>query len=293
MKQTKYILIIIFSIFISFFGIERAFAKSATCYYIGDKLEAWVIFETTSNSEKSYAEKGTATTRKYDKNSVKATASVKNIDKDWNPSDLKGYVVDEELVSVNEINENWKSCPKYLWFNKKNSNAVVSDDYDVVKLPKNESGKGYIAERVSVNKFWDLTNCKDEICKVGEDITLICDGKNSKASLFGDPNYAGNDTDEDPPSTAYLLKQALNILRIAGVAIAITLGIIDIAKAVVASKEDEMKKAQATFIKRIIACVIIFLVPTFINIVMKMSYDMWAEKNYQTCELRDLGITAD
>lgn len=50
----------------------------------------------------------------------------------------------------------------------------------------------------------------------------------------------------------------------------ILFGMIDLGKAVMASKEDEMKKAQSTLIKRIIYAIAIFLVVTIVTLVMKM-----------------------
>jgi len=46
---------------------------------------------------------------------------------------------------------------------------------------------------------------------------------------------------------------------------------VDFGKAVMASKEDEMKKAQTTFIKRVLISVVIFLVPTIVDIIMYLA----------------------
>ena len=47
----------------------------------------------------------------------------------------------------------------------------------------------------------------------------------------------------------------------------ILFGMIDLGKAVIAGKEDEMKKAQGTLIKRVIYAVAIFLVITIVTFV--------------------------
>ena len=51
----------------------------------------------------------------------------------------------------------------------------------------------------------------------------------------------------------------------------IVFGVLDFGKAVLASKEDDMKKAQATFTKRLIIGVIIFFIPTVVNIVIYLA----------------------
>lgn len=48
----------------------------------------------------------------------------------------------------------------------------------------------------------------------------------------------------------------------------IIFGMIDLGKAVIAGKEDEMKKAQGTLIKRFIYAVAIFLVVTLVTFIM-------------------------
>ena len=72
------------------------------------------------------------------------------------------------------------------------------------------------------------------------------------------------------PSLAYIINAALSILRIVAIAILIVMGIIDFSKAALSQKEDGMKKAQMDFVKRVIVCVVIFLVPLFVRITMSL-----------------------
>ena len=53
----------------------------------------------------------------------------------------------------------------------------------------------------------------------------------------------------------------------------IVLGILDFMKAIGADKEDEMKKAQQRFIKRLIAAALLFIVPLILEFVLdKMGF---------------------
>lgn len=63
---------------------------------------------------------------------------------------------------------------------------------------------------------------------------------------------------------------ALNIIQIAVPIILIVMGTIDLVKALVAQKDDQMKKAQSTLIKRVIIGVVIFFVPMVIKFVIGM-----------------------
>lgn len=65
-----------------------------------------------------------------------------------------------------------------------------------------------------------------------------------------------------------LLKNFVTLLQWAIPIGLIIFGMLDLGKAVVAGKEDEMKKAQNTLIKRVIYAVAVFLVVTLVSFVM-------------------------
>ena len=66
---------------------------------------------------------------------------------------------------------------------------------------------------------------------------------------------------------------ALDILQIAVPIILIIMGTIDLVRALVAQKNEQMKKAQSTLIKRVIIGVVIFFVPMAIKFVVGMLGD--------------------
>ena len=82
-----------------------------------------------------------------------------------------------------------------------------------------------------------------------------------------------------------LVKEILQYPRIIVPILVILLGTIDFGKAVIASKEDEMRKAQSTFIKRVIIGTLIFFVPTFVEIIMELADIVWEGLGYSTCGL--------
>ena len=56
--------------------------------------------------------------------------------------------------------------------------------------------------------------------------------------------------------------------------VVMVLGILDFIKAIAADKEDEMKKAQGRFVKRLIAAALIFIVPFIIEFILdKLGFD--------------------
>lgn len=67
-----------------------------------------------------------------------------------------------------------------------------------------------------------------------------------------------------------IIKTVLSIVQWAIPIILIVIGTFDMMKAVIASKEDEIKAAQKLLIKRIVYAVIIFLIPTIVYFVFNI-----------------------
>jgi uncharacterized membrane protein len=77
--------------------------------------------------------------------------------------------------------------------------------------------------------------------------------------LLTDINCGGMDVVMDS-TIPRLVTLAINLIKVVVPVLLIVFGMLDLGKAVMAQKEDEIKKGQQTFIKRLIAAVIVFLV---------------------------------
>lgn len=78
------------------------------------------------------------------------------------------------------------------------------------------------------------------------------------------------DTCKDLRAVVAIVSFILGIIQWVVPIILIILGTFDLVKAVTAGKEDDIKKGQKTLIKRVIAAVIVFLVPLLVSILMGM-----------------------
>lgn len=94
--------------------------------------------------------------------------------------------------------------------------------------------------------------------------------------IFGDKN--------NPDSLSNLINEILQYPKIIVPILVIVLGILDLGKAVIAGKEDEMKKAQKTFVKRLILGVVFFFIPVIVNIIMWLADIVW-NGMYTSCRL--------
>ena len=67
----------------------------------------------------------------------------------------------------------------------------------------------------------------------------------------------------------YVVSLIITIIKIAIPVLLIIFGMIDMGKAVMAQKEDEIKKGQQTLIKRVIAAIIVFFVITIVQMLLR------------------------
>lgn len=104
----------------------------------------------------------------------------------------------------------------------------------------------------------------------------------------GNPTCADYDSifgrKDDPDSLRGIADTVLSYVRVLVPILIILLGTLDLSKAVIAGKEDNIKKAQTDFIKRVIIGVAIFFVPLLVNLVMDLADIVW-DGNYIHCNL--------
>ncbi len=75
---------------------------------------------------------------------------------------------------------------------------------------------------------------------------------------------------KDVASVQTLVSTVILIIQIAIPVLLILFGMLDLGKAVVASKEDEIKKGQQLFIKRLISAALVFLVVFVVKILLNV-----------------------
>ncbi len=74
-----------------------------------------------------------------------------------------------------------------------------------------------------------------------------------------------------PGQIAYLVSIVVKLIQFGVPLLLIVFGMLDLGKAVIASKEDEIKKGQQMFIKRLIAAVIVFFVVAVVKLVVNIA----------------------
>ena len=79
--------------------------------------------------------------------------------------------------------------------------------------------------------------------------------------------------DEIPPTVIDITKLVYNVIQVFVPVVLVMYGSVDLVKAVVAGKEDDIKKNQKTFVKRILSALIIFFIFSAVKLVVSLSSD--------------------
>lgn len=86
-----------------------------------------------------------------------------------------------------------------------------------------------------------------------------------------------------PAKLANIIQMVVLTIQVAVPILLIIWGMLDLGKAVVAQKEDEIKKGQQTFVKRIIAAAIVFFVFTITDLLIGLVADSTDKSTITTC----------
>ena len=73
-----------------------------------------------------------------------------------------------------------------------------------------------------------------------------------------------------PEVLPWLVSTIVNVIKIGVPILLIVFGMLDLGKAVMAQKEDDIKKGQKTFISRLIAAVIVFFVVAIVQLILNV-----------------------
>ena len=161
-------------------------------------------------------------------------------------------------------------CPKYGYIKK------VLLDYNV-SFTDDSTIEDYVAKVEP-----------DSCCKINlksiisiEDLEEIGIIKDSKLKTFENcEEVLGYDIID-------LLKNIVSILRILVPILLNIFGVVDFGKAIFAGDEDKMKKAQKTFITRLIIGVVIFLIPSLLKLVLNVAHSIWPVIDNSLCGILD------
>lgn len=193
--------------------------------------------------------------------------SAKNATKTWTnvSSDFKPVTVNEcptdEIATVKFYDQGTN-----LHVSKKDG-AVVVDNEKTVDL---RSCAGYSYESSCTQNdyyscIWNKTNFGD-YCNTDNLMYVQC-----------------GDAFDIPHQVPSLFSMFVNLLKIATPIVLVVIGVISLLKSLTASKEDELKKAQQSLIKKAIAAAMVFFVISIVQFVILKVADTAEQGNVSSC----------
>lgn len=263
---------------------EMCFDNDKECVNDGKMLDVGTNFNFTLGSNIEYDN------LKNIGNSTESSCRYENVQGDYidyNPNDNTMYVFLVENGkkyfvgnSNSEYSEHVSMVMKKYTFNNniKKTNKCLDDLY----LLKKKSGVTHIQFDYH---FYDSKNSSDFKEKFNDEYDLI--------EFYCTTCKGGTSSDTGPTDGCEIISSSLrktinDIMKIIRIAIPLLLiGLItyDFATAVFTGDEKSVNKAKGNAIKRIIIAVVIFFVPTLINLVFDLANEVWSNANYEICGL--------
>ena len=200
----------------------------------------------------------------YDENDYR----VEMLDKhgEYTPNYLNGLVLFDDNLTytdwMNVINKN-NQCPYYVYIGME---GTMDGNNKIFVQPKEY---GFFSLPIyRLRGFQNIAVCKN--CDVEDFDPLFSDKIEDCSSLIG-------------PNVMYMLNNVMNYIKIIVPVLVIALGTFDFVRAVLSPTEEDMKKIQKTFIRRLIIAVIIFMSPYFVNLIIQITNSIAGFSNGGTC----------
>lgn len=306
MKKT-YIIYILLTVLIFFCGTDGvAAATQSGCTESGGKIvcnfyksDGWTFKKITGYKElcmsttNSYTGSGKCVFKYTETIMDTSTYKFKEVSKEaiYDPSIKKtisdGYVTKEnDISSGNNLNKkSWSRME--ITFSDRGQLGLA---YDMIKSDCDNNPKQPI--KYICNQGSKVTN--DEKNDHVQDAVTPESEKDDKLEYEDEYEYnlIGGSWDDESceeklgPDLVERIQSIVDLIKIAVPIILIIYGIIDFGKAIFIGDENEMKKSQSKFIKRLIVAVGFFLVPTLVQLVLNIAHQVWPEIDPSLCGIK-------
>lgn len=208
---------------------------------------------------------------KYDENNYKVIMLDEN--GNYTPNYINGLVNFDDVLTHSawmDAIKNKNECPYYVFLGIE---GYELSDNTKIFIQDRKFGWGFVNTnwwKADYRKLQEIAICKD--CIIEEIDPIFTDEIGDCASLIG-------------PNVMIMIDKTMNYIKIIVPILVIALGTFDFVRAVLSSSEDDMKKIQKTFIRRLIIAVIIFMSPYLVNLIIQFTNDAAGFVNGGTCDI--------
>ena len=207
-------------------------------------------------------------------------------------SSSREFDVTKDFEGFNLIgfDESLSSCPEMLQISfadktlhaSKRPNIAPENSYTLVPSSSIADEDIDRAKSTSIRTCSSFNNDKPG-CENNPDFACVYNEKYNFCNT-DDLIYVSCGSAFDIPSQVpSLISFAVNLLKIATPIILIFVGIITLVKALAASKEDEIKKAQSSLVKKLIAGALVFFIISIVQLVTSIVADDAESQDLSTC----------
>lgn len=205
----------------------------------------------------------------------------------------------------NTSNENWKFTCLYATNDKypvyqKLELSYNEENFQINGISENQNITSSPKVKFTAQELWknNSNSCPNHLkvsnVSQSEIIEVSFDGAGAYYSLLKQTNH--NKTPEQPTKpepnnceellgdeVIEIIDDVMKIIRIAVPILLIVFGMTDFLRATFSDSEENIKKDRDRFIKRIIAAIIVFIVPIFVDLVLHLANKVWSDINPETC----------
>ena len=295
--KNKFSYVILFLMMFSIFVIKT---NALTCEYSDGKLSA--TFEI--NEKKKTVSDATinGTLNSSDETNIKnESQGIENWDsifEPWNNPD------DPKKISMKgqDYYKNNNECPPYAVFVDRTGqyDFAVSTESHLPEFEKYGKTKDGYAIMPLVSSTKDPETSGDDIKHEGGSCMEYtskksCENNDYFACIWNETNFGSfcntdrlmyvqcGDAFDIPHQIPSLFSMFVNLLKIATPIVLVIMGVITLLKSLAASKEDELKKAQQSLIKKMIAAAMVFFVISIVQFVILKVADTGEQDNVSSC----------
>ena len=289
-KKIKFLIVLLVFLFTCIINVN-----ALTCKYSDGKLTAEFKVNEKKNKAEKAKIKGTIVSKDRKKINEKKQ-SVENWTKKFKPAKPDINAIGADYF------KNYQDCPPYSIFVDRKGQfdfAVFTESHKSEFEKYGKSKQGYAIMK--------LTSSSKEPEKDGTDIDYkggscleyttehACETNEYFACIWNETEFGNycntdnlmyvqcGDAFDIPYQTPRLISFAVNLLKIATPIILVIVSIISLIKALTNSNEDEIKKAQKSLIRKIIAAVMVFFVISIVQFIIMKVADSSEKDDISSC----------
>lgn len=166
--------------------------------------------------------------------------------------------------------------------------VALSEQNGSINNNKTKGNSKFTPTAASCPSFTNKKNCEQST-----NPRCVWNSQYKLCSVNGNAYLSCGDAKDIPPIVPELISYAVNLLKIGTPIILIIVGLFELVKAVAASSEDAIKKAQSKLIKKVVAAVMVFFVIAIVQFVILKVADSSEVGGIQSCLKCFLNGTGD